>query len=223
MASRVRLSRAPLLVSLTALLVACGQAEPSDDAPASIAAAASTPASIAATPEPSDSAPDSPDAEPSAPASEGPVEEAVAWTLPFSITIPADWVSEAASPMTFNFRSGPDRWVAFTRVGPDTVDAWLEELGASDAYVLTDPAPVEVGAASGVVLDLELADGESEAGLFEEASWGHWAVSPDRPNRLWLLDVGGETVLIVTDAPERAFESWIAVVEEALATLEWEG
>lgn len=219
MASRVRLSRAAVLASLTALLVACGQGEPTDGAPASITAAATTEATL----EPSEAPSEAPSAEPLASESEGPVEQSVSWALPFSITTPADWVSETASPMTFNFRSGPDRWVAFTRVGPDTVDAWLEELGASDAYVLTEPAPVEVGAASGVVLDLELADGESEAGLFEEASWGHWAVSAGRPNRLWLLDVDGETVLIVTDAPERAFESWIAVVEEALATLEWEG
>lgn len=219
MASRVRLSRASALVPMTALLVACGQAEPSDDAPASVAAAASNAASVAATVEPSER----PSVEPSAAPSEGPVEEAVSWAVPFSITIPGDWISEPLSPSTFNFRSGPDRWVAFTRVGPDTVDGWLEELRSSSRFVLTEPAPVQVGSASGVVLDLELAADAEEAPLFTEAAWGEWTVTPDRPNRVWLLDVDGETVMIVTDAPESAFENWVALVEEALATLEWGG
>ena len=219
MASRVRLARASVLVPLSALLVACAQAEPSDDAPASIAAVASAEASLAATPEPSDE----PSEAPSAPASEGPVTEDVSWAVPFSITIPADWISEPLSATTFNFRSGPDRWVVFTRVGPDTVDGWLEELGSADRWGLTEPAPVEVGSASGVMLDLELAEDAPEAGLFTEATWGEWTVSPERPNRIWLLDVDGETVMIVTDAPERAFDNWVALVEEALATLEWGG
>lgn len=225
MAPRVRLSpsRTAALVPLIALLAACGEAEPSDDAPASLAAVAS----IAATLEPSDPASEAPSEaaseEPSAAASQGPVEEAVSWAVPFTITIPADWISEPVSATTFNFRSGPDRWLVFTRVGPDTIDGWLEELGSSSRWVLTETTPVEVGAASGVFLDLELAEDAAEAPLFTEATWGEWTVSPDRPNRLWLLDVDGETVMIVTDAPERAFANWVALVEEALATLEWGG
>lgn len=48
-----------------------------------------------------------------------------------------------------------------------------------------------------------------------------WTMEPISVNRLWAVDVAGETILIVTDANESAFESWVATVEEALSTLEW--
>jgi hypothetical protein len=92
---------------------------------------------------------------------------------------------------------------------------------------VSEPAAAEVGSAEGVVLDLRLAEGQDEAysssrTLFEDSE-GAWVVEPDRPSRIWIVDVDGEAVMIVTDAPERAFDNWVAVVEEALSTVEWGG
>lgn len=209
-------SAAALLAAATLIGCATTQptASPSDEPPA----AASSP-TAAATAEPTVEATASP--------SPSPTEEAertvdVSAPAALSITVPGDWEEETIpSSTTFNFRIGIDRWLAFTSLGPDSVQGWLDEIATDARFVATAPEPMELDGASGFTVDFVLADGEEEAALFEEASWGTWSVTPERPNRAWVIDAPNGTLLIVTDAPQRAFDNWVAVVDAALATLQW--
>lgn len=201
-------SRAPLLV-LALALAGCGSTTSATPPPQ---AADEPTASPTASAEPTATA--SPSAE------AGPIEHQLTGAVPLTITTPADWeIDPRATAATPGFQIGPDRWVIFTTVGPNTVEEWLERFEA-DAYVTTEPEPVEIGGAPGFTLDLRLAEGIDEVLLINEGT-AAWAAEADRPHRIWVLDVSGEPIVILTDAPERAFESWTAVVEDALATLEW--
>ena len=179
--------------------------------------------SVVATEEPSATASATLSASPSASGSTTEAAERtveVSTPVAFSITVPGDWVEDEtiSSSTTWAFRSGIDRWVTFTELGPDTVDGWVQELTANPSLTVTEPEVVDIGRATGVSLDLELSEGEVV--LFEEA-WGEYVVTADRPNRAWVLDVGGEVVLIVTDAPAAAFDNWVATVEDVLGTIAW--
>lgn len=210
-------ARVPLAALLAAgTLVGCATAQPTVS-PTTEPQAQSTP--DPATPEPTIEATASPSPSPSE-AAERAFDVSVPTAL--SLTVPGDWEEEdIASSTTFNFRIGVDRWVVFTAAGPDTVQGWLDQIASDESFVASEPAPVELDGASGFTVDFVLAEGEEEAALFEEASWGFWAVTPERPNRAWVLDAPDGTLLIVTDAPERAFDNWVAVVDAALATLQW--
>jgi len=208
----------PALVVLV-LLAACTQAE--TDSSSSVAPSATDAA------EPSSESSASASGEPT---SSGPETATldVNWTVPFSMAAPADWERDE-QPMgtSYALSTGPDRWIVFSDTGPDTVDAWIEELTTTPQLVVTEPEPAEVGGAQGFVFDVstsseapKAAGGSPCAKPCWELIEG-WIVEKDRPNRVWLVDVDGKAIMIVTDAPERALEGWAATVEEALATLEW--
>jgi hypothetical protein len=202
------------------LLVACTteQAGPvattgADDATASPAPTA-TPTEMPSTPE----ATETPE-----PTTAGPIEQSVSRPIPFTITTPADWevdTSLPTTPSTFGFAIGLDRWVVWHRPDAESVDEWLQTLRERQGVILTEAEPAEVGGAPGFVFDLDVTEEAGEIGLFR-AGQATWSAESGRPNRIWVVAVGGEPIMILTDAPERAFESWVAVVEEALATLEW--
>lgn len=146
----------------------------------------------------------------------------VASPVEFSITVPGDWQisGELSSSTTRTFEAGADRWVLFTQTGPTTTDEWLERLSSGDSLTASEPDIVEIGGASGIRLDITVPDGQEDVVLVREA-FGEWSMSPGRPSRVWILEVGGEVLVILTDAPERAFDSWAATVEEALSTIVW--
>jgi hypothetical protein len=202
------------------LLVACSaeQSGPvattgADDATASPVPTA-TPTEVPATPTPTETP---------EPTVAGPIEHDVSRPVPFTITTPADWARDPSiptTPDTFGFAIGLDRWVVWHRPDAESVDAWVQTLGERQGLILTDPRPTEVGGAPGVVFDLDVSEEAGELGLFR-AGQATWTAESGRPNRIWVVAVGGEPIMILTDAPERAFENWVAVVEEALTTLEW--
>lgn len=200
-----------LAIILATLLAACSEAGVAESP-------AATPDPPSASPSPS---PEAATPSPSASAAADPVDQSVAWAVPFTITTPAEWERhEDSSPTTTYFEAGVNRWVIFTTRGPETVEEWVDQLTSAPEYTVTDSEPIELDGAPGQVLDLRLAEESGEAILFSEGSAG-WVIVPNRPNRVWIVDVDGETVLIVTEAVERAFENWVAVVEDALATLKW--
>ena len=203
-----------ILVCACAALVACAQTGVEDSAPATVAGEATESAQPTAS-----------EAPPSASTSASPAEPAeheVGGSVPFTITTPGEWELESGTPAEIvSFRASSDRWLVFNRIGPDTVEAWAEQLTSDARFEATEPAPAEIGGAPGVAFDVTLAEGEAEVDLFGNPLYG-WVVSPARPNRVWIVAVDSVPVMIVTDAPERAFEGWIATVEEVLATLEWE-
>ncbi len=201
-----------LAIILATLLVACSQAgvaespTPTPDP----TTASPSPSPEAATPSPSASA-----------AAADPVDQTVGWTVPFTITTPADWErAEGTTPAMTYFEAGVSRYVIFTTIGPETVEAWVDQLTSAPEFIVTDPEAFELDGAPGQVLDVRMAEESGEEVLFGEGTT-EWSVVPNRPNRVWIVDVDGETVLIVTEAVETAFENWVAVVEDALATLKW--
>ena len=159
-------------------------------------------------------------------------ELAVSWTVPFTMTAPADW-GQDQEPLGSSrvIDSGVDRWIVFSDSGPDTVEGWIEQLTTTAQLVVTEPEPAEIGGAEGLTVDVSTSsDAPMVSGgapcanpcwaLIQDAQ-ASWIAEEGRPNRVWVVDVDGETIAIVTDAPEGAFESWTATVEDVLGTLEW--
>jgi hypothetical protein len=221
--ARLAARTSPLLLGA---LVACGgsTADPTATSRASVVLATEAPT---ATDVPSAS----PSLEPTAEASPSPDpaaerEHEIGWAIPFSITTPGTWRPDPmlpSTPRTLAFAAGVDRWLVFHRPDADTVDAALDVLRSRSTLSLTDPAPVDIGGAQGVVFDLSLADDAApdEVTLFEDPSLGAWSIERGRPNRIWLVDVDGTILMIVTDAPAGAFDTFVATADAALATLEW--
>ena len=218
------MSRAAALVLM--ILVGCTQAEVPDSTPEEPGA------SFVPTPSPDASV--SPEASPTA---SEPSEKTLGegWTIPFSMTVPSAWEREPTSTGSmFEISAGIGRYVILTMQGPETVDEWVSLLTSTEQIDVTEPQPIELNGAEGFVLDATASASAAEGGpgicvdpaaercwtLFEDPG-GFWSIDEGRTNRLWIVDVDGETVLIVTDAPEAAFADWSAIVEDALTTLEW--
>jgi hypothetical protein len=215
-----------------ALMAACSDG----GTEASNAGTASTAPADSAAPSPSEVAEIS--AAPSAssgPSEAATAEFAVSTPVPFSLTAPSGWSrATESSGATTLIDAGMDRWIAVTLNGPDTVDAWVEQLTTPVQLEAGEPEAVEIGGASGFVLDVTTSEEAAAGGagacasataercwqLYTDAQH-FWSIDEGRPNRVWVLDVDGETVLIVTDSPERAFDTWADSVGEALTTLEW--
>jgi hypothetical protein len=100
---------------------------------------------------------------------------------------------------------------------------------------VTEPSDTELGSATGVVLDAELADGASIGPFCEEpcaelfaaaptpdANYG-WSMYAGLRDRIWLVDVGGEVVAAFAEARISQFDEFIVEVEKALAGLVWSG
>lgn len=205
-----------LALVVPAMLAGCATAqEPS----ASAAASDPVTPSVAASAVPSVAASEAPTPSPT----EAP-PETVEFTVPvaFSITIPGEWREEPdlSSATTRTLSGGIDRWVVFTQFGPDSVDDWVERLATDQLLTASEPRVVDIGGAEGVSVDVRVAEEGAEIPLIREA-WGEWTVDDGRPNRLWIVDVDGEIVVILTDAPDGAFDTWIETVEQVLATIEW--
>lgn len=231
-----------IAVLVTAALVACGGAqEPGSTTVPTATAAARSDVPRSVTP----SAESVPSASPAPTASTSPtppVDQAmeIDWSVDFVMTAPGDWRVRPPSNAPADIRSttgttlwiaaGTNRWLAATREGPASVDEWTEAIVAKDRMVVGDPEVVEIGGAPGVAMDIR-PTGEgcvSRYGSVLGECWrmfadqsGYWAVVESRPTRAWIIDVAGETLVILTDAPEDAFEDWARLVEDVLATLEW--
>jgi hypothetical protein len=149
------------------------------------------------------------------------------WDPEFTLMTPANWRKDSSIASMFVMRAGSS-FVVFSTGGPDSVDGWLELLASNTDIVSTEPAPIELGSAVGYVVDVRLSDDPEEvcgfgigpcSTLLTEGDG--WSVVEDTPNRLWVVDVNGETVVIVTEASEASFETWATEVDEVLSTITW--
>lgn len=144
-----------------------------------------------------------------------------------TMTAPPEWKQDPESALlatTFVVQASASRYLAFSREGPDTVEGWLEYL-ESLALELGETAPVEVGGAEGFVVDARISDAAGTQncppGLVCTPVAESWFTVEGYPNRFWVVDVDGETLMMVAEAIESDFETWVTEVEEVLATLEW--
>lgn len=213
---------------LAVFLAACSEAAVTpSSAPASGGESAAASTAGAATPNPCGAAQASPG------------EEAdvvtITWCIPqeagemkvisFSVAADSGWEREGSGSETMFLTAPDDHFLAFTLAGPDTVEGWIVDSMGREEYVVSEPAPVEIDGAGGELVDVRLAPGasENEAPLFDDPGLGGWIVENGSPTRLWVVDRSGETIAIVTDAPEQEFEAWAAAVDGVLATLVWGG
>ena len=178
-----------------------------------------------------------PSASATASATGGPIVLDVDWTVPFSLTAPADWTTEGVNEESGGKKTANTVWigagqrfVAVTRTGPETVQGWLDTLAETEQLVATEPVEVEIGGSSGYRVDLEVSDQASDARcvnngrcytLFQDDS-GYWPVEEGRTTRVWLVEVEGETLTIATDSRDDAFAEWAETVEAVLGTIEWD-
>ena len=152
---------------------------------------------------------------------------APAETLPvsFNLEAPSDWIDQwFGTARSFWFRPANGRAIAFVLRGAPSVDEWVTDVTARPGYVASDPAPITIGGAPGYVFDLSLAPDAASAdvpALFEDPEQS-WRLQEGSRVRMWIVDLAGEPLAIVTGAPDQDFEVWAGAVGEALATLSWE-
>ncbi len=225
----------PLVASaalIAAFVTGCTGAEPA-------ATSLATPAPTA-TPPSDATSPATPTASPSAAAtatsSARPIALDVEWTVDFGLTAPADWSTTEVHETLGGTTTAETLWIAagqrfvtMTLTGPDTVQAWLDKLAATEQLEATEPVEVSLGGSPGYRVDLVVSEEASESRcanngrcytLFQDAS-GYWPVVEGRPTAAWIVEVDGEALMIATDSRENSFAEWAMTVEEVLATIEW--
>jgi hypothetical protein len=226
------------LVLLALSVAACSAGDPSNGADSSPEPEPSV--TVARTPDTSIAPSDAPEASEAVEPSLEPVGEAalsIGWAIPFTITAPADWGrGEAAIRSAVDVVDGTGlRTVlsAFLKAD-DTPDDWVRRLTEADALDASTPESVDVDGATGVVFDVRLTDAAPECAAGGSSLGGRcivvhgpqdgwvWVIEGTRPARVWVLDVDGETVVLLSDAREDRFEAWARVVDGVVATLEWE-
>ena len=93
-------------------------------------------------------------------------------------------------------------------VGP-TVDELVEALTAQTAYETSSPADVRLGGYAGKRMDLQLPTDVASCDLGEFYPWSGsiYAQGPDNRWRLWILDIEGDRLVIIsTDFPGTSAE-----------------
>jgi hypothetical protein len=232
MSRRLESALAGALAALVLVGCAGGETDGAGSDPAASLPQASTAASTAAAA--SEEAPSSARASASA-TPVGEAELAVEWAVPFTVTAPADWTRGVTTQTATEILDGTGlRSVlsAFVK-SPDTPAQWVERLTTVESLDASEPEPIEIGGAPGQVFDVRLnelgpecvAGGGTLGGVclpIHGPEDGYvWVIEDDRPARIWVLDVGGQTLVLTTDAREDRFEDWAATMDEVLATVEW--
>ena len=92
-----------------------------------------------------------------------------------------------------------DHGVADVPVGP-TVDEFVNALAEQTAYEATAPTDVTLGGYSGKTMDLQLPSDVASCDNGEFTPWAGsiYAQGPDNQWRLWILDVEGERLILVS-------------------------
>lgn len=116
-----------------------------------------------------------------------------------------------------------------TQPAPEDLAAWFGEHPHLDAG---SPEPVEVGGASGVAFDVTVAplpEGHASGTcdtpcvpLFPQDDGSAFVFLPANKNRVVVLDLAGETVVVTVEGPQEAFEDFAPRAEEVLDTVRWE-
>lgn len=150
--------------------------------------------------------------------------------VPLTMTIPSGWKrDEASTPETLIVltQSGPGNELIVSRERDMTVEEWREWLTGHEGLFVSEPAPVDIGSVEGFAVDVRLGENAGERGCSGFGSCVPilqgigWLIAEGYPNRVWVVDLDGEAMVILTEASENSFENWTGRVEEVLATLEW--
>jgi class 3 adenylate cyclase/tRNA A-37 threonylcarbamoyl transferase component Bud32 len=107
---------------------------------------------------------------------------------------------------------------------PDSVDGWVEWLQKHPNLETEKPVPVTVGGASGVRVDAVVASvPKGHPAWFWVLSDGATIQDDVKGGRIrtFILNVGGETVLIAIRAPGDKFEGFLPNAQKVVNTVEW--
>ncbi len=155
--------------------------------------------------------------------------------VPFTMPRLEGWGFSETGDFVVEIAAGGSRYLVFTTAGPPDIAGWLAKLSADPNLTVTEPSDTQLGSATGVFLDAELAEGASDGPFCEEPCAELFAAAPTPDanyawvlyagfkDRIWLVDVGGEVVAAFAEAPSSQFDEFIVEVEEALAGLVWSG
>jgi hypothetical protein len=176
----------------------------------------------------------------------------------FTFEIGDDW--ESMPPETTDavwIQTGPEgRQLLFTNpshvfdffslkevAAPQTVKEWVSWFQRHPKLVTSKPAPVSVGGASGMRIDVtasspenyHLCGGQPCVPLYPSgailrclAEQGKLCKDAIASNEVWMdrfiiVEVGGETVLIDVAAPADQFDEFLPKAQKVLDTVEWRG
>lgn len=147
---------------------------------------------------------------------------------PFRVTIPTSWTRAEESTQKILYLDTGSNTIVFGEGDFATVDDWVSSLVDNEGLESTEPVPIEIGGAPGYSIDVGLSSAATNAGCqnpepcVSVLSEGFgWAIFPNLPNRLWIVDVEGRPILIAAEASEGSFESFTATAQDALDTLVW--
>jgi hypothetical protein len=107
---------------------------------------------------------------------------------------------------------------------PANADEWVSWFQSHPNLDTSEPVPMSVGGVSGVRIDVTPTS-ENESGVVllfpvEDTQFGSYVGSKDR---LVIVDVEGETVVINVAAPAGKFDEFLPKAQKVLDTVEWNG
>lgn len=156
----------------------------------------------------------------------------VVWCIPrgndrtvvdFTIDAPTAWADRTFGGVDAFYFRPTGRAIAIGRKGPDTVDEWVAQFTATDAFEVSEPQPITLDGIAGFVLDLRLADGvaATDAPPVLDDSELPFTIREGFTARVWIIDLPGEALAIVTSAPDSEFADWGGQVSAAVDSLRW--
>lgn len=218
------------LVGLMMLLTACSSQDPSAGDTTTIGGGVTTTAAIEST---TTSPATSTTSMATTTTAAEPVEVELAFIVPLTFAIPPDWQASVQAESHAVAIQAPPGAAAFANEGSDkTVESWVDEITGQANLVTTEPEATEVGGAPGLSFDARTVANASEGQICDGATCVaitsipgqfEWYVMKGYPNRIWIVDVDGTTVLIAAEASEATFDAFVAEFEETLATIQWGG
>ena len=120
----------------------------------------------------------------------------------------------------FSSNSVSGGFVVLTTLGKNSTDDWVVFLADDDQVTTGDPAEYSIGGLAATFIDVM--PGALNVKLFSsQANSYTWDALPGHIDRIYTVEVEGEFVNIVAEAPVDRFDVFIADVELLLATLVW--
>ena len=116
----------------------------------------------------------------------------------------------------------PTDLLVFTTEGPDSVEAWISQISASEeaSISVSEPFATSIGGVEGRAIDATVSDGEYILYSINLGNTPPLAVTGD-VFQIHVVEVDGEPVTVILIATEDDFGPWIQLVGPMLEGLEW--
>ena len=141
----------------------------------------------------------------------------------FTFDAPESWADEWYGGIQTLYLVPDGRRIAIARSGPDTIDAWRDQLVATTEFEVADPTSITLDGIDGYVFDIRVAEGvdsNDAPPVFEDTELD-FTLSEGNTARVWLVAFPDEALAIVTSASDEEFDAWVGTVSDAVETIEW--